>query len=125
VQGFSFAVPSTTVMEYVRPAGTTNQEGPLDQAYREGVQLLAQGHGQEAVAKLEQAKRLFPHHSEVDALIQSAQQAAATAPAPPITALVVLLIAGLGGAILFLRVRGTLAPALSGLMRPATPGTST
>jgi hypothetical protein len=33
------------------------------------------GHNQEAIAKFEQVRRLFPHQSEVDALIQSAQQA--------------------------------------------------
>src|ERR1044072_7874193 len=37
ISGFSFVVPSNTVMEYIRSAGATNEEGPTDKLYREGV----------------------------------------------------------------------------------------
>jgi len=37
VSGFSFIVPSNTVMEYVKSAGATNTEGPTDINYREGL----------------------------------------------------------------------------------------
>jgi hypothetical protein len=37
VSGFSFIVPSNTVMEYVKSAGSTNDLGPTDTIYREGL----------------------------------------------------------------------------------------
>jgi S1-C subfamily serine protease len=37
VSGFSFIVPSNTVMEYVKSAGATNDLGPTDTAFREGL----------------------------------------------------------------------------------------
>src|SRR5205823_12851698 len=83
VQGFTFAVPSNTVLEYVRQAGTTNHDGPTDETYRAGLQLFWSGHYQESIAKLEELKRLFPQHSEVDRLIQAAQQAISTG-VPPV-----------------------------------------
>src|SRR4030095_15026639 len=43
VSGFSFVVPSNTVMEYVKSAGASNEMGPTDNLYREGLEsYLAQ-----------------------------------------------------------------------------------
>jgi hypothetical protein len=77
VSGFSFIVPSNTVMEYVKSAGATNTEGPTDQLYREGLDLYWNQHYSQAIPKFEEVKRLFPQHSEVDRLVQSSQQAKA------------------------------------------------
>jgi S1-C subfamily serine protease len=77
VSGFSFVVPSNTVMEYVKSAGATNVEGPTDNVYREGLALYWDQHYSSAIPKFEEVKRLFPQHSEVDRLIQSSQQAKA------------------------------------------------
>jgi len=77
VSGFSFIVPSNTVMEYVKSAGATNADGPTDQLYREGLDLYWDQHYSEAIPKFEEVKRLFPQHSEVDRLVQSSQQAKA------------------------------------------------
>ncbi len=77
VSGFSFIVPSNTVMEYVKSAGATNTEGPTDNLYREGLDLYWDQHYSEAIPKFEEVKRLFPQHSEVDRLVQSSQQAKA------------------------------------------------
>lgn len=77
VSGFSFVVPSNTVMEYVKSAGATNAEGPTDIAYREGLGYYWDQHYSSAIPKFEEVKRLFPQHSEVDRLIQSSQQAKA------------------------------------------------
>src|SRR5215813_8046845 len=38
VSGFSFVVASNTVMEYVKSAGATNEMGPTDKLYREGLE---------------------------------------------------------------------------------------
>src|SRR5689334_9946559 len=77
VSGFSFIVPSNTVMEYVKAAGATNAEGPTDTSYREGLDLYWNQYYSSAIPKFQEVKQLFPQHSEVDRLIQSSQQAKA------------------------------------------------
>jgi len=77
VSGFSFVVPSNTVMEYVRSAGATNEEGPTDRLYREGLEAYWAQHYSEAIPKFEEVQRLFPQHSEIQRLLQSSQQAKA------------------------------------------------
>jgi hypothetical protein len=77
VSGFSFIVPSNTVMEYVKSAGATNDIGPTDTAFRDGLNYYWGEYYSSAIPKFEEVKRLFPQHSEVDRLIQSSQQAKA------------------------------------------------
>jgi V8-like Glu-specific endopeptidase len=77
VSGFSFVVPSNTVMEYVKSAGASNVEGPTDTLFREGLGYYWDQYYSSAIPKFEEVKRLFPQHSEVDGLIQSSQQAKA------------------------------------------------
>jgi S1-C subfamily serine protease len=75
VSGFAFVVPSNTVMEYVKSAGATNQDGPTDRLYREGLESYWNQYYSDAIPKFEQVKRLFPQHSEIDRLLQASQQA--------------------------------------------------
>ena len=77
VSGFSFVVPSNTVMEYVKSAGASNEDGPTDKLYREGLEAYWGQHYSDAIPKFEEVKRLFPQHSEVERLLQSSQQAKA------------------------------------------------
>ncbi len=77
VSGFSFIVPSNTVMEYVKSAGTSNDLGPTDTLFREGLGYYWDQYYSSAIPKFEEVKRLFPQHSEVDRLVQSSQQAKA------------------------------------------------
>jgi hypothetical protein len=77
VSGFAFIVPSNTVMEYVKSAGSSNDQGATDKAYREGLDLYWEQYYSSAIPKFEEVKRLFPQHSEIDRLIQSSQQAKA------------------------------------------------
>ncbi|HJQ69106.1 MAG TPA: trypsin-like peptidase domain-containing protein [Blastocatellia bacterium] len=74
VSGFAFVVPSSTVMEFVRQAGTTNEEGIVDSRYREGLDYYWDGYYSKAITKFEEVKRLFPQHSETDLLIRDSQQ---------------------------------------------------
>lgn len=74
VSGFAFVVPTSTVMEFVRQAGTTNEEGLVDSRYREGLDYYWDGYYSKAIAKFEEVKRLFPQHSETDSLIRDSQQ---------------------------------------------------
>jgi hypothetical protein len=77
VSGFSFIVPSNTVMEYVKSAGASNVDGPTDTLFREGLDYYWNEYYSSAIPKFEEVKRMFPQHSEVDRLIQSSQQAKA------------------------------------------------
>ena len=102
VSGFSFVVPSNTVMEYVKSAGATNAEVPTDNLYREGLNYYWDQYYSSAIPKFEEVKRLFPQHSEVDRLVQSSQQAKAEGKEKAsfpvwiiIVVVVVLLVVGL------------------------------
>src|SRR5690348_18243388 len=61
-------------MEYVKSAGATNEESATDRSYREGLDYYWDQYYSSAIPKFEEVKRLFPQHSEIDRLIQSAQQ---------------------------------------------------
>lgn len=72
VQGFNFVVTSNTAKEFL--GGVTNQTGPADQSYREGLEYYWKQEFKNAITKFEEVQRLFPQHSEVGHLIQSSQQ---------------------------------------------------
>jgi len=74
VSGFAFAVPSSTVLEFVKEAGVPNELGVADKAYREGLELYWNQQYTNAIPKFEEVRRLFPEHSEVARLIQDSQQ---------------------------------------------------
>ena len=75
ISGFDFVVPSSTVLEFVKAAGVSNEIGPADRAYHEGLELYWEQRYSKAIPKFEEVKRLFPEHSEVALLIQGSQQA--------------------------------------------------
>jgi serine protease Do len=68
--GFSnnhvFLFTSNTVQEFLTSLGITNEEGLINQKYREGLQLYNQGKYTQALRVFQLVKRLFPYHSEVD-----------------------------------------------------------
>lgn len=74
VSGFAFAVPTSTIQEFVRQSGVQNQTTVVDQYYEEGLQLMWRKDYANAIAKFEAVKQLFPQHSEVDSLIQKSRQ---------------------------------------------------
>ncbi|MEW6736759.1 MAG: trypsin-like peptidase domain-containing protein [Acidobacteriota bacterium] len=73
VQGFNFLVPSSTLMEFVRQAGTQNTEGVVDKYYREGLDLYWEQRYSAAIEKFQEVEVLFPAHSEVKRLIAQAR----------------------------------------------------
>src|ERR1044071_7320452 len=75
VQGFNFVIPSSTMMEYVKQAGATNEEGIVDKRYREGLELYWNNEFSAAKSKFNEVKDLFPDHSETERLIRDSQQA--------------------------------------------------
>lgn len=73
VQGFNFLVPSSTLMEFVRQAGTANSIGAVDRLYQEGLELYWQQRYTASIEKLQEVQGLFPAHSEAGKLIQQAR----------------------------------------------------
>ncbi|HKV39737.1 MAG TPA: FHA domain-containing protein [Blastocatellia bacterium] len=65
VSGFAFIVPTSTAMAFVREEGVRNEEGPVDAAYRAGLDDYFARHYSAAMTKFQEVKRLFPHHSKV------------------------------------------------------------
>lgn len=74
VSGFAFVVPSSTVQEFVKEAGVSNELGVADRAYREGLEFYWNQQYSNAIPKFEEVRRLFPQHSEVGRLVQDSQQ---------------------------------------------------
>jgi S1-C subfamily serine protease len=77
VSGFAFVVPSSTITEFMKQGGATNEEGPVDKRYKEGLDLFWKGQYTPAIAKFEEVRRLYPQHSETERLIRDSQQAIA------------------------------------------------
>jgi serine protease Do len=75
VQGFTFVVASNTVQEFIKQAGTTNEDSVVNRTYREGMELFWARRYSDAIAKFVETKWLFAQHSEVDRLISESQQA--------------------------------------------------
>ncbi|MEN3333302.1 MAG: serine protease Do [Blastocatellia bacterium] len=77
VQGFNFVIPSSTMKEFIKQAGTENEEGLVDKRYREGLELYWDGSYTNAIKKFEEVARLYPQHSETARLIRDSQQSIA------------------------------------------------
>ncbi|HKQ07740.1 MAG TPA: trypsin-like peptidase domain-containing protein [Blastocatellia bacterium] len=77
VQGFNFVIPSSTMKEFIKQAGTENEEGLVDKRYREGLELYWDNNYSQAIKKFEEVSRLYPQHSETARLIRDSQQAIA------------------------------------------------
>jgi serine protease Do len=77
VSGFSFVVPASTMLEFVKQAGASNQEGAVDKAYREGLEFYWRHEYSAAIKKFETVKALYPQHSEAEKLTRDSQQAIA------------------------------------------------
>jgi serine protease Do len=77
VQGFNFVIPSSTMKEFIKQAGTDNEEGLVDKRYREGLELYWDGSYTSAIKKFEEVARLYPQHSETARLIRDSQQSIA------------------------------------------------
>lgn len=134
--GFTFAIPATTVMEFVRTAGAEPRSGDVDARYQEGLKHFWAGENQQAIQKFEEVRRLFPEHSEVTELIQTAtgRSGPGSGPGPAPTPLplpdpwyknpvyVALVLGGLG----LLGLVGWIATRQKGTsLPPATPAAGT
>lgn len=70
---FTFIFTSETIQEFLNTANITNQQGFVNQQYRQGLQLFSEGKYTQAVQNFQLVKRLFPQHSEVENYLQKCQ----------------------------------------------------
>lgn len=69
-----FAVPTSTIWEFVRASGAVNEQATTDRLYQEGLKLYWKGDYQGAKTKFEAVTSLFPEHSEANRLIRESEQ---------------------------------------------------
>jgi serine protease Do len=70
---FTFLFTSETIQEFLDSANITNQQGFVNQEYRQGLQLYSAGKYTQALRKFQLVKRLFPQHSEVESYLDKCQ----------------------------------------------------
>lgn len=70
---FTFLFTSNTIQEFLDSAKINNQQGLVNQEYRQGLQLYSEGKYTQALQKFQLVKRLFPQHSEVESYLDKCQ----------------------------------------------------
>jgi serine protease Do len=70
---FTFIFTSETIQKFLDSAKITNQQGFVNQEYRQGLQLYSEGKYTQALQKFQLVKRLFPQHSEVETYLEKCQ----------------------------------------------------
>ncbi|MDX2213838.1 MAG: trypsin-like peptidase domain-containing protein [Oculatellaceae cyanobacterium bins.114] len=76
---FPFAIPTSTIQEYIRQSGASNEVSTTTALYQEGLKLYWRGDWEGAKAKFLAVQGLFPQHSEVSKLIRASEQKIAEA----------------------------------------------
>ncbi|MUH01003.1 trypsin-like serine protease [Scytonema sp. UIC 10036] len=71
---FTFIFTSNTIQEFLDSANIKNQQGLVNQEYRQGLELYSQGKYAQALQKFQLVKRLFPQHSEVENYLGKCQK---------------------------------------------------
>jgi serine protease Do len=81
-QEFNFITPSSLVSEMMAQNGVTNELGPIDEAYRAGVDAYFSGDYQTAIDKFDQALALSPSHKQAQEFKIEATKALQNQPSP-------------------------------------------
>ena len=84
-QAFNFITPSSLVSEMLGRNGITNALGPVDQAYRAGLDALYAGDYQKAIAEFDKVLALAPTHQQAQEYKVEATKLAAASPQPTVT----------------------------------------
>ncbi|MBE9090204.1 trypsin-like peptidase domain-containing protein [Microcystis aeruginosa LEGE 11464] len=69
-----FAIPASLIQETIKQAGTTNESGPTDQLYLDGLELYWKGNIEGAREKFKKAQEIYNDHSEVNRLLKEIAQ---------------------------------------------------
>jgi serine protease Do len=142
-QQFNFLSPVSLIKETLTRNGVRNEPATVDQGYHQAVDAYYTGDYRTAVAKLDEVLQRQPSHQQAQALRTKAMDKAATQPAPVVTpvsatspdsggapvvvllaaGLAVLVLGGVGVAVVLTRGRGRPAGAVgSPVTAPAGPG---
>ncbi|MBI2237567.1 MAG: trypsin-like peptidase domain-containing protein [Actinobacteria bacterium] len=81
-EAFNFITPSSLVLETLAKNGVSNELGPIDEAYRAGLDAYYAGDYQAAVEKFDEVLALSPTHQQAQEFKVKASQEAANAPKP-------------------------------------------
>lgn len=81
-EAFNFLTPSSLVTEMLARNGVANELGPVDQAYRAGVDAFFAGDYRTAIEKLDEALALNPKHQQAQELRVEAVKLRGEQPAP-------------------------------------------
>jgi S1-C subfamily serine protease len=84
-EAFNFITPSSLVSEMLARNGVANELGPIDEAYRAGVDAFYTGDYQTAISKFEEVLALSPTHQQAQELKVEATKLAASQPSPTAT----------------------------------------
>lgn len=76
-QAFNFIAPSDALLELLARNGVANELGPVDTAYRKGLELFFAGHYRAASDQFDQALALMPSHQQAQEYKQKAAAAIA------------------------------------------------
>jgi len=135
-QAFNFITPSSLVSEVLGRNGVANALGPIDQAYRAGLDAFFKGDYRTAIAKFDEVLALSPTHQQAQEFKVEASKRAAASPQPtatgggeaagggfPMWAIVLIAVAVLVVAILLIALtrRGRAHPAVAPTQPVAPP----
>jgi S1-C subfamily serine protease len=81
-EAFNFITPSSLVSEMMARNGVTNELGPVDQAYRAGVEAYYTGDYQTAIDRFDEVLALSPSHKQAQELKVEATKALQAQPSP-------------------------------------------
>jgi serine protease Do len=96
-----FAIPASLIQETIKQAGTTNESGPTDQLYLDGLELYWNNNIEGAREKLKKVQEIYNDHSEVNRLLKEIAQIEGNRYLKPLSdpfyQLLLALIAGAAG----------------------------
>lgn len=84
-EAFNFITPASVVGEILARNGVTNVLGPIDEAYRAGLDAFYAGDYQTAVTKFDEVLGLSPTHQQAQELKVEANKVLQASPPPPPT----------------------------------------
>lgn len=126
-EAFNFITPSSLVSEMLSHNGVANELSSIDEAYRAGVDAFYTGDYAGAITKFDEVLGLSPTHQQAQEMKVEATKLLAEQPAPPpvqaststgggfpawaIALIVVVVLLGVLGAVVFMRRKPATAPA--------------
>lgn len=74
ISGYAFAIPASTIAEFLDQANVENEDSPSNELYQDAIALYNQKQYGRALSKFLELQKLFPQHSEVPRFVLSCRQ---------------------------------------------------